>query len=95
MQACNMLKEKTFTRQNAARCFLMCSLMDFLLLTVSDENSSLLMCVEIFSRELSERKKPLMMAFMLGVRYEVKIMMKFLDYFIEIMTAFGSSEEFI
>lgn len=56
MQACNMLKEKTFTRQNAARCFLMCSLMDFLLLTVSDENSSLLMCVEIFSRELSERK---------------------------------------
>lgn len=29
MQACNMLKEKTFTRQNAARCFLMCSLMDF------------------------------------------------------------------
>lgn len=56
MQACNMLKEKTFTRQNAARCFLMCSLMDFLLLTVSEENSSLLMCVEIFSRELSERK---------------------------------------
>lgn len=41
------------------------------------------------------REKPLMMAFMHGVRYEVKIMMKFLDYFIEIMTAFGSCEDFI
>lgn len=94
MQACNMLNEKTFTRQNAARCFLMCSLMDFLLLTVSEENSSFLMCVEIFSRELSERKTS-MMAFMHGVRYEVKIMMKFLDYFIEIITAFGSCEDFV
>lgn len=84
MQACNMLKEKTFTRQNAARCFLMCSLMDFLLLTVSEENSSLLMCVEIFSWELSERKTSNDGVYA-WMRYEVKIMMKFLDYFIEII----------